>query len=400
MSKFRALTSLKGPIAVPANRLPKSLRVETHVNGQPRQNSTTDDLIFSVANLIQTLSEGQTIQPGDVIATGTPAGVGFGQKPPVFLKPGDVIEVSVTGLGVLRNTIAELSATNQTVSRVAMESHIPISNLSKTCGGVGLTSLNSKQLYYRQAGISSKPAIIFVHGLGGSSEFFNPLVSSLGLEESNSLHFLDLEGHGLSPTSAASTVSISSYAADFTALAKYANISGATVIAHSMGCLIALTLATEYPELVSKLILLGPPPSPVPEAGRNGSIARAAAVRSGGMVAVVDAVVTGGTSSKSKLEKPVGITAVRQSLLSQDPEGYAKGCTALAGASVAIPVQQVKATTLIITGDEDKVSPAPLCEQYASQIKGSKVQVLLGVGHWHIFEDPKGVADAVRMFLE
>lgn len=75
-----------GPIAVPADRLPKVLTVTTHVNGQKRQESTTEDLIFSIPTLIKTLSESQTLRPGDVIATGTPAGVGFGLKPPQFLK--------------------------------------------------------------------------------------------------------------------------------------------------------------------------------------------------------------------------------------------------------------------------------------------------------------------------
>ena len=67
----------------------------THVsvNGDLRQKGTTEDLISSVANLIKTLLESQTLWSGDVIATGTPAGVGFGLKPPVFLKPGDVVEV-------------------------------------------------------------------------------------------------------------------------------------------------------------------------------------------------------------------------------------------------------------------------------------------------------------------
>lgn len=305
----------------------------------------------------------------------------------------------MTGLGVLKNTISEPSAKNQTVERVANESHVPISNLNKTRGGVGLAPLNSKQLYYRQAGSSSGPPIIFIHGLGGSSEFYTPLVSSLGLEKSHSLHFMDLEGHGLSPTSATSVISISSYAEDFAALARHAKLTKATVIGHSMGCLVALILATEHPELVSQLILLGPPPSPVPEAGRNGSIARAVTVRSGGMAAVVDAVVIAGTSSKSKSENPLGITAVRQSLLGQDPEGYAKGCTALAGASEAISISQIKAKTLIVTGDEDKVSPPQICEKYSGEISGSKVQVLPGVGHWHIFEDPKGVAGAIKSFL-
>ena len=59
------------------------------MNGNKRQDGTTEDLIFSVANLVKTLSEGTTLQPGDVLATGTPAGVGFGQDPPTFLKPGD-----------------------------------------------------------------------------------------------------------------------------------------------------------------------------------------------------------------------------------------------------------------------------------------------------------------------
>lgn len=63
--------------------------MQTFVNGEKRQDATTDDLIFSVANLIKTVSDAQTIRPGDIIATGTPAGVGFGQNPAKFLKPGD-----------------------------------------------------------------------------------------------------------------------------------------------------------------------------------------------------------------------------------------------------------------------------------------------------------------------
>jgi pimeloyl-ACP methyl ester carboxylesterase len=368
------------------------------VNGEERQNATIEDLIFSIPFLIKTLSEGQTLQAGDVLATGTPAGVGIGKKPPVFLKPGDVVEVSVTGLGTLRNTIAESSAKNQTIARLAKNSHIPVSNLNKTCGGVGLTSVNGKPLHYRKLGTTGSP-IIFIHGLGGSSEYYSPLIAMLKLAESHSVHLVDLEGHGLSPTSAASSISISSYASDIQALMQQASVNGATVVAHSMGCLVALDLALKAPELVSKLVLLGPPPSPLPEAGRNGSVARAKVVRESGMSAVVDAIITAGTSAKSKAENLVGIAAVRLSLLGQDPEGYAKGCTALAGASEAIPVNQIKATTLIVTGDEDKVSPPSVCEKMAGEIKGARVEVLPGVGHWHLFEDVRGVSAAVKSFL-
>lgn len=369
------------------------------MNGEERQNSTIEQLIFSVPFLIHTLSEGMTIQPGDVIATGTPAGVGIGKKPPVWLMAGDVVEVSVTGLGTLKNTISESSATNQTIARVLKETHVPVSNLSKTAGGVGLTSINSKQLYYQNLGNKSGSPIIFIHGLGGSSESYTPLISALALQNSHSLHLLDLEGHGLSPTSATSTISISSYASDFHALARQAGLSGATVVAHSMGSFVALTLATKYPELVSKLILLGPPPNGLPEAAQKGSIARATTVRSSGLSAVVGAVVEAGTSARTKSENPVAIAACRLSLLGQDPEGYAKGCTALAGMTEALPVSHIKAQTLIITGDEDKVSPPQVCEKYASEISGAKVQVLPQVGHWHVFENLSGVAEAVGSFL-
>ncbi|KAK6610869.1 hypothetical protein H4I96_02467 [Botrytis cinerea] len=330
--------------------------------------------------LIKTLSEGQTLQPGDVIATGTPAGVGIGKKPPIFLKPGDVVEVSITGLGVLRNKIGEFESTNQTVDRVAKATHIHTNNLEKHV-------------------VANGPPIIFIHGLGGSSEFYTPLVNALGLEKSHSLHFMDLEGHGLSPTIATSIVSISSYAADFAALAQHAKISGATIVAHSMGCTVALALALKHPSLVSKLILLGPPPTPLPEAVQTGSISRAAIVRANGMAAVVDAIATAGTSTKSKTDNSLAIAAVRMSLLGQDPEGYAKGCTALAGWNATVPIEQIKTSTLIITGDEDKVSPPQLCEKYAAEIKGAKVITLEGVGHWHVFEDLIGVAKAVSSVL-
>ena len=348
---------------------------------------------------MQTLSAAQTLQPGDVLATGTPAGVGFGQKPPVFLKPGDVVEVSVTGLGVLRNTVAEPTATNQVTARVQKASHVPVSNLEKSCGGVGLTSLNSKRLYYRQAGVRTGPSVIFIHGLGGSSEFYIPLITKLGLYQTHSLHLLDLEGHGLSPTSAASSISISSYASDVYALALHAKINNATIFAHSMGCLVAFKLASDHPEMVAKLVLIGPPPSPAPDADRNYYTARAAAVRSSGMASVVDAVVQAETSAESKTDNPIAIAAIRLSLLGQDPEGYAKGCIAWSGCSETIAVSQAKAHTLIVAGEEDKISPPRICEMYVRDVKGAQVVVLPQVGHWHVFEDLNGVTNVVSQFM-
>lgn len=95
-----------GPWAVSADELdPTNLTIECHVNGELRQHASTQDLIFDIPTLIADLSAGITLRPGDVIATGTPAGVGIGFTPPRFLAPGDVVRVAATGLGVLENTV-------------------------------------------------------------------------------------------------------------------------------------------------------------------------------------------------------------------------------------------------------------------------------------------------------
>jgi 2-keto-4-pentenoate hydratase/2-oxohepta-3-ene-1,7-dioic acid hydratase in catechol pathway len=97
-----------GPYAVTADEIGdvQTLEVETLVNGERRQFAPVKDLIFDIPELIATISAGITLLPGDVIATGTPAGVGIGFDPPRFLHSGDVVEVSITGLGALRNRIA------------------------------------------------------------------------------------------------------------------------------------------------------------------------------------------------------------------------------------------------------------------------------------------------------
>jgi 2-keto-4-pentenoate hydratase/2-oxohepta-3-ene-1,7-dioic acid hydratase in catechol pathway len=97
-----------GPYAVSADEAGdvQTLEVETWVNGERRQHAPVKDLIFDIPELIETLSAGITLLPGDIIATGTPAGVGIGFVPPKFLTSGDLVEVSITGLGTLRNRIA------------------------------------------------------------------------------------------------------------------------------------------------------------------------------------------------------------------------------------------------------------------------------------------------------
>jgi 2-keto-4-pentenoate hydratase/2-oxohepta-3-ene-1,7-dioic acid hydratase in catechol pathway len=96
-----------GPYAVTADEIVDvaALRVETTVNGEPRQSAPVKDLIFDIPELIATISAGITLLPGDLIATGTPSGVGIGFDPPRFLAAGDVVEVTITGIGTLSNRV-------------------------------------------------------------------------------------------------------------------------------------------------------------------------------------------------------------------------------------------------------------------------------------------------------
>ncbi|GAA0605490.1 fumarylacetoacetate hydrolase family protein [Craurococcus roseus] len=97
-----------GPAILTADEVPDpgALRLTTHVNGEKRQDAPVSDLIFDIPTLIETISAGISLEPGDIIATGTPAGVGIGFDPPRFLKSGDVVRVEVPGIGVLENPVA------------------------------------------------------------------------------------------------------------------------------------------------------------------------------------------------------------------------------------------------------------------------------------------------------
>jgi acylpyruvate hydrolase len=103
-------TGAFGPWLVTPDAVPpgaSGLRIQGRLNGQVMQDSRTDLLIFDVANLIELISAAMSLEPGDVIITGTPGGVGAARKPPIYMKPGDIFEVEIDGLGVLRNPIQD-----------------------------------------------------------------------------------------------------------------------------------------------------------------------------------------------------------------------------------------------------------------------------------------------------
>jgi 2-keto-4-pentenoate hydratase/2-oxohepta-3-ene-1,7-dioic acid hydratase in catechol pathway len=103
-------TGAFGPWLVTPDELPKGchgLNIQSRLNGQVMQNANTKDFLWGVAETIALITECMTLEPGDVVITGTPAGVGYARTPPVFMKAGDICEIEIESIGILRNTIAD-----------------------------------------------------------------------------------------------------------------------------------------------------------------------------------------------------------------------------------------------------------------------------------------------------
>ena len=102
-------TGAFGPAFVTADELPagaKGLRLQTRLNGSVLQDAKTEDMIFDIASLVSLLSDAFVLKPGDVIVAGTPSGIGYARDPKIMMKPGDICEVEIEGIGLLRNPVA------------------------------------------------------------------------------------------------------------------------------------------------------------------------------------------------------------------------------------------------------------------------------------------------------
>jgi acylpyruvate hydrolase len=99
-----------GPWLITADELPpgaKGLKIESRLNGKVMQSDNTDNMMFPIVELLVYVTQGMTLEPGDIIFTGTPSGVGHARQPPVFMKNGDICEIEIQGIGVLRNPVVD-----------------------------------------------------------------------------------------------------------------------------------------------------------------------------------------------------------------------------------------------------------------------------------------------------
>ncbi|GAK64597.1 fumarylacetoacetate hydrolase [Moesziomyces antarcticus] len=383
-----------GPYLVPKRHLDvNDMEVETKVNGETRQKANTSQLIFDIPTLLETISAGITLQPGDMIATGTPAGVGFGLPTPTFLKGGDVVEVSISGIGTLRNRIADPAASYPSVAPVRVTRSASAKASSADSALLSLPS--GKQYHVEESGTSSGPALVFIHGLGGNLGFFHAILQESGVAQSHRIILIDWEGHGRTPSQSAS-LSVASIASDILAVFDHLSIPEATLVAHSMGGLIATHFASAHPTRVSGAVLLGPVKA-LGAPGKDAMKSRAASVRAQGMLAVADTICNVGLSERTKSQRSLSVAFTRASLLSTPAEGYAQACLAL-GRAEDPDYSKIACPVLFVGGSEDKTSPAATIQSLGKLIKGAKAVTLQDVGHWHAIEDVKAVAELLNGF--
>jgi pimeloyl-ACP methyl ester carboxylesterase len=235
-------------------------------------------------------------------------------------------------------------------------------------------------------------ALVMVHGLGGTSNTFWPLMELLAPRFR--VVRPDLPGSGRSPVPG--LLSIQALTDRIAAATRALGIDRAHFAGHSLGTIVCLHLAAAQPSLVRSLALFGPLLAPS-DTARPGLRERAAAVRRDGMQPSADAIVTASLSAESRTNRPVAAALVREMLMRQDPEGYARTCEALVGATAA-DVSAVRCPTLLITGDEDPVAPPATVRAMAERIPGARTVVLSRCGHWATLERPPEVTAALRDF--
>lgn len=255
-----------------------------------------------------------------------------------------------------------------------------------------MTDLRLGSMVVEDAG--EGPPVVMVHGLGGSSNSFQTLMSALA-----GFRVLrpDLPGAGRSALRPGRP-GLDGLAAAVRDGLRAAGVTRAHFVGHSMGTLICQYLAAETPALVGSLTLFGAILEP-PAAARQALKERAAAARSAGMAAIAEAISTGSVSAESRAANPVTAAFVRESLLQQDPSGYAAHCEALSAATAAAHAA-IRCPTLLVAGEADPVAPVEMARRLKDRIAGADLEILPGVGHWMMVEAPQRAAEKLRAQVE
>jgi pimeloyl-ACP methyl ester carboxylesterase len=238
-------------------------------------------------------------------------------------------------------------------------------------------------------------ALLMIHGLGGTSNVWTPVLPAVARQRTVRP---DLPGSGRSHH-VEGPLSIERFVQAMQRVCSALGFERVHVAAHSLGTIVAFHLAAQAPRLVRSLALFGPllcPPDPARGAIRaRGEKARAEG--EAGMQAIADGLVQAAVSAETRARRPVAVAAVREFLMRQCPDGYARSCDALADAQPA-EVAGIECPTLLVTGDEDAIAPAQAVRQIAERMPGCRLEILRGCGHWTPIEKPDECNEALRRF--
>jgi len=240
--------------------------------------------------------------------------------------------------------------------------------------------------------------VVCVHGLGGSSNSWTPLMPSLARHR---VIRIDLPGSGRSQR-AEGPLSIARYVETLLSICNRLDIARAHWLGHSMGTIVCQHIAANEPRLVRSIALFGPLIAP-PDAARAAMRARAAKAREGatGMQEITESLLKAAISADTRERQPVAVAFVRESLMRQDGDGYARSCEALAEAPAAA-IEKITAPMLLVTGDEDGVAPPQSVRAMADRLQGvrsKRVVVLPRCGHWTPVERSEDCARELQSFL-
>lgn len=239
------------------------------------------------------------------------------------------------------------------------------------------------------------PALVFIHGLGGTSNVWNAQRSVLS--KSYRVLTYDLTGSGRSDHIGLE-FSIEQWADELSTLLDEANIERASVVGHSMASLIAQRFALKYPERTTALILAGSLAELAPP-GKKAIAERAEAVEAKGMGAIADALLVGSLSARTREGNPVVAGLLREAFFSNNPHCYAGHCRALVAGSVKGEQSSIQCPTLVLVGDQDPVTPLAVARQVASEVPHSELRIIPGTAHMTMLECPDAFNTALLEFL-
>ena len=236
--------------------------------------------------------------------------------------------------------------------------------------------------------------VVMIHGLGGTSNTFQPQIEAL---RSNRVIRVDLPGSGRSAVRPV-TPTMGDFTEAVLAVTSLLGLGRAHFVGHSLGTLVCQAIAAERPDLVASLTLFGALAEPA-EATRRGLAGRAELARREGMAGIADQIVANALSASTRATQPAAVAFVRELLMRQNPEGYARTCEALAGAE-AVDTRLIAAPAMLVTGDADTVNPPSVGRALADRMPSAKFATIDRGGHWLTIEKPAESNRCIAEFLK